>query len=59
MPPTTITSYQDALDYLYSFVDFERKPARTPQERAAQPRPHPAPCSMRWAHPPHFKSVVI
>lgn len=29
-----ISTYQDALDYLYSFIDYERKPARTPAEAA-------------------------
>lgn len=26
--------YQEALDYLYSFIDYERKPAATPEEAA-------------------------
>ncbi|NJK81872.1 MAG: bifunctional folylpolyglutamate synthase/dihydrofolate synthase [Chloroflexaceae bacterium] len=58
MPPTTITSYQDALDYLYSFVDFERKPARTPQE-AQHNLDRTRALLDAVGTPPHFKSVVI
>ncbi len=61
MPTVTplIASYQDALDYLYSFIDFERKPARTPQQAAHNLARMRAWLAALGDPQQHFQSVVI
>lgn len=61
MPTVTpsIVTYQDALDYLYSFIDFERKPARTPQAAAHNLARTRAWLAALGDPQQHFHSVVI
>jgi dihydrofolate synthase/folylpolyglutamate synthase len=41
LPEQPLATYQDALDYLYSFIDYERRPVPSPQDaRYNLPRTH-------------------
>lgn len=59
MPEQPLATYQDALDYLYSFIDYERRPIPSRQDaRFNLPRTHALLAAVGNPHT-RFTSVVV